>query len=334
VSEQKESFIPRMRRRYPWFDHWLRAYGAFTERYGNHYAAAITYFSVLSVVPIMMVGFAIAGFVLAGDPELLAGLQQAITEEAPAGMGDTLNEVVEQAVDSRAAVGVLGLLTAVYAGVGWMSNLRDALTAQWGHPKPEQPLITGTLKDLLALAGLGLALALSFGLSALGAGAGDFLLEAVGLADQGWARVLFTALTVVLSVAANWLVFIWVIARLPREQVTLRSAVKGALIAAVGFEILKALATLFLGAVTNSPTGALFGPIIGLLVFANLVARFLLLVTAWTATATENLPPEQPSEPVVVKVEVRRGPSAGDVAGLLGVGGLLGAGLARLRRRR
>ncbi|MGH3434480.1 MAG: YhjD/YihY/BrkB family envelope integrity protein, partial [Thermocrispum sp.] len=247
--------------------------------------------------------------------------------------GKTLNDVVDQAIDSRAAVGVLGLLTALYAGIGWMSNLRDALTAQWGQAKVDRPFLGGLLKDLLALGGLGLALVLSFGLSALGSGAGGFLLEIIGLRGVGWAEVLLTALTVLLSVAANWLVFLWVIARLPRERVGMRSAVKGALIAAIGFEILKAAATVFLSAVTSSPTGALFGPIIGLLVFANLVARFLLFVTAWTATSRENEQPVQPPEPVVVQVEVRRGPSAGDVVGLLGVGGVLGAGLSRLRRR-
>lgn len=330
MSEPK--FVQRLRRR-PWIDHIIRAADAYGERNGNHYAAAITYFSVLSVIPMLMLAFAVAGFVLVGQPEVLDTLEREIAAEAPGGMGETLNKVIEQAVDSRAAVGVLGLLTAVYAGVGWMSNLRDALTAQWGHKEFKRSYFGTMGVDLLALLGLGLALLLSFGLSALGAGAGGFLLDAVGLRGVGWAEVLLTALTVVLSLAANWLVFLWVIARLPRATVSWRSAVRGALLAAVGFEILKGLATLFLSSVTSSPTGALFGPIIGLLVFANLVARFLLFVTAWTATSAENLHAVEPSKPVVVTVQVRRGPSAGDVVGLLGVGGLLGAGLARLRRR-
>lgn len=334
MSEQKkEGFVTRMRRKYPWLDHVVRAAEAFNERYGDHYAAAITYFSVLSLVPILMVAFAVAGFVLVGNQELLGELRDAITAEAPGGMAKTLNAVVDQAIESRATVGILGLVTALYAGINWMSNLRDALTAQWGLRKVDRPFLGGILKDLLALAGLGLALVLSFGLSALGAGAGGFLLDLVGLSGVGWAEVLLTVLTVLLSLAANWLVFLWVIARLPRERVSMRSAVKGALIAAIGFEILKAAATLFLSAVTSTPTGALFGPIIGLLVFSNLVARFLLFVTAWTATAMENQQPVPEPEPVVVQVEVRGGPSAGDVVGLLGVGGLLGAGLSRLRRR-
>jgi membrane protein len=56
---EKESFIARQRRQRPWFDHLVRAYEAFDNRYGNHYAAAITYFSVLSLFPLVMIAFAI-----------------------------------------------------------------------------------------------------------------------------------------------------------------------------------------------------------------------------------------------------------------------------------
>ncbi|MGH3450028.1 MAG: inner membrane protein YhjD, partial [Haloechinothrix sp.] len=52
ASDSSEKLITRLRRKYPWLDHMLRANDAFNERYGNHYAAAITYFSVLSVIPI------------------------------------------------------------------------------------------------------------------------------------------------------------------------------------------------------------------------------------------------------------------------------------------
>jgi hypothetical protein len=46
-------------------------------------------------------------------------------------------------------------------------------------------------------------------------------------------------LGVLIGLAANWLIFTWVIARLPRERVALRSAAKVAVLDAVGFEVLK-----------------------------------------------------------------------------------------------
>ncbi|MFC0114857.1 inner membrane protein YhjD [Kibdelosporangium aridum] len=273
------------RRKWRWLDHLIRANDAFSERYGNQFAAAITYFSVLSLFPLLMIAFAVAGFILAAQPELLAQLKDGITKAVPGTLGNTINEVVTTALDSKGTVGILGLLAALYSGVGWMTNLRDALTAQWGHERKQLPLVSTTLKDLAALVSLGLALVISFGLTAVGTGLGNLLLRLVGLEDAGWARFLLFLAALVLSVIANWLVFLWVLTRLPREKVNVRSAVKGALAAAIGFEILKQLGAIYLTAVTSSPTGAIFGPVIGLLVFANLVARFLLFITAWTATA-------------------------------------------------
>ncbi|TCP49328.1 membrane protein [Tamaricihabitans halophyticus] len=330
------SKLDRARTRYPWLDHLVRAGSAFSERHGTHYAAAITYFSVLSLFPVLMVSFAVGAFILAGNEELLVRVQEAITEAVPGNIGATINEVVDTALDSAGTVGVLGLLTALYSGLNWIGNLRDALTAQWGQDKQELPFLRTKLNDLLALVGLGAAMVLSFGLSAAGGGLGRTLLRLVGL-DGAFARFLLSVLTVLLSLVASCLVFLWVIARLPRKRMSARSAVKGAIAAAIGFEVLKQVGTIYLASVTSSPTGALFGPIIGVMVFANLVSQFVLFITAWTATASENLvrtvpvPPPAVIQPVV---RVPRGPSAPVAAGFFGAGALSAIAAVRLRRRR
>jgi membrane protein len=280
------SKLAEYRQRWPWLDHLLRASDAFSERYGSQFAAAVTYFSVLSLFPSLMIAFAVAGFILSAQPDLLDELKTGISKAVPGPLGGTINDVVTAALDSKGTVGVIGLLVALYSGVGWMSNLRDALTAQWGHERRQLPLLSTMLKDLLALIGLGVALVVSFGLTAAGTGLGKLILRLVGVEGAAWAQILLFLATLVLSVAANWLVFLWVLTRLPRERVNVRSAMRGAVAAAIGFEILKQLGAIYLSTVTSSPAGALFGPVIGLLVFANLVARFMLFITAWTATAT------------------------------------------------
>ena len=326
AKEEKEKLLPRLRRKYPWLDHLIRANDAFTERYGNHYAAAITYFSVLSVFPLLMVAFAVVGLVVNHDRTIIRKITDGINNSVPVGLRDLVNGIVNGALDSGSGIGIFGLLIALYSGIGWMSNLRDALTAQWGQEKQQRPFVTSTLKDLLSLVGLGVALVVSFALTAVGGGVGQFLLELVGLEHATWAIVLLRGGTIVLGLLANTLVFLWVIARLPRERVALRSAVKGAVFAAVGFVILQQVATLYLATVTKSPSAALFGPVIGLLVFANLVSRFLLFVTAWTATAKENQHEiVRPPPPVRLEqhVTVQRGPGLGAVAGAFGAGALL-----------
>jgi membrane protein len=336
VADKKESFLARQRRQRPWLDHLVRSGEAYTERNGNHYAAAITYFSVLSLFPLLMISFAVAGFVLAGNDTLLTEMKNGITEAVPSGLGRTITDVIDEAIESRGAVGVLGLLAAVYSGLGWMSNLRDALTAQWGLEHQQRPFLSTMLKDLLALVGLGLALGVSFGLSAAGSGLGSWLLGLVGLDDDAWALFLLRVATIVLSLFANWLVFLWVLSRLPRERVSVRSAVRGAAAAAVGFEALKQVFAIYLETVLLSPSGQLFGPIIGLLLFANFVSRFLLFITAWTATATENIitRPPAPPPPAVIRpnLVVQKGPNARSAVGLLGAGALLGL-LLRGRKR-
>jgi membrane protein len=325
-EETKEKLLPRLRRKYPWLDHLIRANEAFSERYGNHYAAAITYFSVLSVFPLFMVAFAVVGLVVNHDQTIIHKITDGINDSVPEGLRGLVKSIVDGALDSGSGIGIFGLLIALYSGIGWMSNLRDALTAQWGQEKQQQPLVKTTLKDLVALIGLGVALIVSFALTAVGGGVGQFLLELVGLEHATWAIVLLRGATIVLGLLANTLVFLWVIARLPRERVELRSAVKGAAFAAVGFVILQQVATIYLGSVTKSPSAALFGPVIGLLVFANLVSRFLLLVTAWTATAKENQRQVvAPPPPVRLEqhVTVQRGPGFGAVAGAFGAGALL-----------
>lgn len=324
----KESRIVRLRRKWQWLDHIFRANDSYTEHVGNQYAAAITYFSVLSLVPIMMVAFAVAAAVLAGNTALLDQLRHGITQALPGALGDTVNKVIDTAISARSTVGIVGLVVGLYAGVGWMSNLRDALTAQWGRARGQLPLVRTMLSDLLALVGLGIALVVSFAITIAGSGVGAWLLRQVGLADNNWAQTGLVVVSVVLALLANWLVFLWVMAWLPRQRVRLAGAVRGALLAAIGFEVLKQLATLLLRGATHSPTAAVFGSIIGLLVFANLVSRLLLLATAWTATAPANVTPEPvtPPAPAVIRpiVRPRTGFGPGVAAGLVACGTITG----------
>jgi membrane protein len=297
--------LQRYRRRYPWLDRLVRAGQSYTAHHGDHYAAAITFFSVLSLVPLLMIAFAVAGFVLAGNPELLSHLQDQIRSSAPAGLGPTLDQVVNGAIKSRSGVGIVGLLGALYSGLGWMGNLREALTAQWlptqglstqgsstqyeQLPAPEG-FFRRKIFDLLALLGLGLALVASFALTGIGTAFASVVLNALGLGQVFGARLVLVALAVVASVVGMWLVFLWVIARLPRKPVPLRSATRAAWIGAIGFEILKQSFAIYLDSVTSSPTGRLFGPVIGLMVFAYFISRFLLFLTAWAAAAPAGVP--------------------------------------------
>jgi membrane protein len=336
-SSETGTKLDRLRREHRWFDHLVRAGERYTSRYGTQFAAAVTYFSVLSLVPLLMIGFAVAGFVLASQPGLLGELKEGISTAVPGELGGTINTAVEEAVQSKGTVGVFGLLGAAYSGLGWIGNLRDALTAQWGRAKEDLPLVKTYLKDLLALLGLGVALVISLGITAAGSGFAHLVLRLVNLDGVWWAEAVLKVATILLGLVANWLVFLWVLAKLPRKPVGWRSAVKGAAAAAIGFEVLKQVGAIYLRIVGDSPAGAAFGSVIGVLLFANLVAQFLLFIAAWTATARENLlaDPIEPPPPAVIRPVVRvRAAGTGSAAGLLGLGAVTGIALRSLLRRR
>jgi membrane protein len=69
---------------------------------------------------------------------------------------------------------------------------------------------------------------------------------------------------------------------------------RGALLGAIGFGLLKQVASLLLGQTLSNPIYGAFAVMVGLLVWINFSVRFVLYVAAWTATAGL-CPPPSPS---------------------------------------
>jgi membrane protein len=289
--------IAGMRARHEWLDHLSRTGERYFQQRGNHFAAAVTFFSVLTAVPLLMVAFGAAGFVLWLNPTLLDDLQDAITTAVPGPLAEALNPIIDEAVAQRNAVAGLGLLAALWSGIWWTSNLREAVSAQWGLPALRPTSVARFWYDLRVLVVLGVTLLGSISVSVLATGGLDVGLAALGLADRRWSPLLTGAVAVALGLATGFLVFYWVITRLPRTEVPRRGAVRAAVVGAVGFEVLKQAIAFYLAVVTGTPGGAVFGPLLGLLLFLYLVARFTLLLTAWTATARGNELPSAPAVP-------------------------------------
>jgi len=322
--------------------HLMRAITRYGDRLGSQFAGAMTYFSFLSLVPILMVGFAIGGIVLANNQQLLNELEDQIAQLLPAGIAEPVTSLIDSVVANPLGVGLTGLLIALYSGIGWMGNLRKATRAIW-RPEFEEDkakvdnIVIATLKDLGSLAGLGVAIVVSLGLSTFGAQFAKQILDWLGLGDQPWLGPLVTVITLVIAMAADVLIFMWVYTMLPGKELRspFKARLRGSILAAVGFEILKyALIVLLPGAGSTSKTAAIFGPVIGLLFFFNLVAQLVLFVAAWIATA-EGGPelddgplPEVPDATLLVRKDV----SATRAAALVGVGAAVGWGAARRRR--
>ena len=338
-SDDKPAILDRLRARMPWFDHVIRAQQRYRNCNGDFYAAAITYFTIFALFPLLMVGFAIGGFVLASQPQLLAQVKGQIDASIGGDLGQQVVQLMDSAIDSRASVGIIGLAVAAWAGLSWMNNLREALSQMWGRYREERPgFIRTKLSDLLRLASAGVAILASVALTALGsASVLKDVLSWLGIDDTHGLNLMLRVGSTAVSVLVGWLIFTWAIARLPRESVSFRSGARAGLLAAVLFEIFKLVGAVYLSSVLNSPAGATFGPVLGLMVFAYITARLILFCTAWAATTPENMGEDliPAPGPAVIKNRIITRPGLGPWQAALAVGaGAVGAlSLSRWRRR-
>lgn len=330
--------LDRLRARYGWFDHVMRAQQRYQDSKGDFYAAGITYFTVFALFPLTMVGFSIGGFILASRPDLLESVEKRITTAVSGDFGQQLVQVINAAIDSRTSVGLIGLATAAWAGLGWMANLREALSQMWGLQRGERPGFLRTkLSDLLALVSTFLALAVTIGITALGdRGLMRRILKWLAIPELPGLSIGLRIASLLVSLLVSWLLFTWIIARLPRESVTFRSSVRAGLLAAVAFEVFKQLGSVYLRSVVDGPAGATFGPVLGLMVFAYITSRLILFATAWAATSRENMleEPVEPPSPAQInpRVQVREGVGVPGAVAAAAVGALGAVGVSRLRR--
>jgi membrane protein len=335
----KPGVIDRLRNRMPWFDHVVRAEERYTDSKGDFFAAGITFFTVFAMFPLLMLGFATAGFVLASRPELLVEIEERIRETISGELGQQVVQLMDMAIESRTSVGIVGLGTAAWAGLAWMGNLREALSQMWGLSRGKPPrFFTTLLPDFVALLSTFVAIVITIGLTALGnTSLLENVLNLLRLNDLPGLPLALHGVSVVMSLAVSWLLFTWMIARLPRKSAGFRSSIRAGLMAAVGFELFKQVGSIYLRSVVTGPAGATFGPVLGLMVFAYVTARLVLFATAWAATSKENLREEvlEPPPPAVIHNRVITRPglarSQATAAAILGAIGALS--LSRLHRR-
>ncbi|MHA3023353.1 inner membrane protein YhjD [Mycobacterium sp. BMJ-28] len=336
--DDKPGVLDRLRAKFGWFDRVMRAQQRYNDRKGDFYAAGITYFTVFALFPLLMVGFAAGGFVLASRPGLIADVEQRIRDTVSGDFGAQLVQLMDSAIASRGTVGVIGLATAAWAGLGWMSNLREALSQMWEQRGEKDGFVRTKLSDLVALLSVFIAMVLTIGLTALAnKSVMTRVLDWLGLHDITTLGTLLGIVSWLLSALVTWLLFSWMIARLPREPVAFGSSIEGGLLCAVGFEIFKQVGSIYLTSVMHGPAGTTFGPVLGLMVFAYVTARLVLFATAWAATSRESmlLVPVEPPGPVAIapRVQVREGVGVPAAVAAFAAGAVGGLGISRWRRR-
>jgi membrane protein len=288
--------------RRPMVAHMIRATERFNDRMGNQFGAAITYFSFLSMIPILMVSFAAAGFILASHPTLLQDIfNKILTNVNDPTLAATLKSTISTAVQQRTTVGIVGLAIALYSGVNWMGNLREAIRAQsrdtWeGTPQDDEKIWVKYFRDFISLIGLLIALIITLSITSIAGSAQQMIISALYLDYIEWLKPAWQLIGLAISICANYLLFFWIFWRLPRHRPRKKALIRGTLIAAIGFEVIKIIMTWTLPSLVKSPSGAAFGSVLGLMAFFYFFARLTLFCAAWIATAQYKDDPRMPGK--------------------------------------
>jgi membrane protein len=312
------AFVDRAKRRLhelradrPAIDHALRTQEHYGATKAGQQAGAVTYFGFLSVFPVLALAFFVVGWVAKVFPDAQDTLVKAVSQMFPGIIGNGKSQIqLKDIEDAAGTVGLIGLVGVLYSGLGWLSALRDALIIVFALPVREQPsFVMGKVRDLITLAIIGFVLLVAVAFTGLVSGFSDDVLGWLGLgAELGW---LVQVLTIVLGLLANAVLFFAMFRLLAAPDLPKRSMWSGALLGAVGFEILKQVSGLLIRATQGQPAFQVFGLALILVVWINYFSRVILYAAswAWTHPLARAGRVVEPADPV----QGPPSPSAGDL---------------------
>ena len=259
----------------------------FSEVHGGFLAGSVTLAAFLSLFPLLLLLTAVVGFFSAGRPDLAGE----VTRELGL-TGDAARVVVDAiaaAESNRRTASVVGLIGLLSSALGVVAALQYAYDSVW---QVKGRGITDKLYGLAWLVGAVLLFAGSFALTT----AIQFL------PGPAW------VLTVLLGLLLGTALFLWTSKVLVNREVPWRALLPGALLGAVGFEVLKAVGGIYVPRAVASSSrlygsiGVVFAILTWLFFFGRLLVYAAVVnVVRWEAhhgTATVQV--DVPSLPGVV----------------------------------
>ena len=275
--------------------HVLRMNTRYATRLGNQFAGAITYFSLLAMVPILMFAFSACGFTLTVlRPDLLDQIQTAIMVQlqgAPQDLQAKLTGLISGLLRNWASVGLVGLFSSMYTSAGWAGNLKSAVRAQtrplFDMKEHKRFILLEVLVNLSILLGLLIILVVTFALAGMATSLTGTIVHWLALDNVPGMSVLLRIAGPILSASAGWAMFVYLYKVLPEQRFPFRIIAWGALIGSAGLFVLQYLTGFLMGKFSGNPAAAVFGPVIVLMLFFNLFARLNLYVAAWIATSVQ-----------------------------------------------
>ncbi|AEG92770.1 YihY/virulence factor BrkB family protein [Ramlibacter tataouinensis] len=265
------------------FQLFVKAGKAWVDDYAASMGAAIAYYTVFSLAPLLVIVIAIAGALFGRE-----AVQGQIVTQMSGLIGQEGASFVEGLVASASdtdrglVAGLISLVILLVGATTVFAELQSALDRIWHVPERDKPsglwaILRARLLSFGLILGLAfllmVSLAVSAGLAAVGAWAGALL--------PGW-ETLLHGLNLVVSFTVFTLLFAMIYKLLPSTPIAWRDVWVGAATTAVLFEIGKLLIGLYLGKSGVTESFAAAGSLVVLLAWVYYAAQVFLLGAEFT----------------------------------------------------
>ena len=258
---------------------------------GGYLAAMITYYAFVSLFPLLLLLTTVLGVVLEGRPELQQQVLQSTLAQFPV-IGDQLGQP-DQLSGGAVAV-VVGIVGALYGGLGVGQALQNAMDSVWAVPRNNRrDPFRSRVRSLLLLVILGSVAIAASVLSAVGRSADTFGMS-------GKAGIVLAA--VAINAAIGLVAFRVTTAR----DVSYLQVLPGALAAAVIWQLLQWFGAGYVAHTVKSAsaTNSVFALVLGLLAFLYLASASLVLCAEVNVVRVDRLYPRALLTPFTDDVEL------------------------------
>lgn len=282
--------------RYQQAHKWLAIPMAVVRKFGNDQggslAALVAYYAFFSLFPLLLVMTTVLGFVLAHNPHAQASVENSVFAQFPI-VG---HQIQLHSLTGRVSSLVIGLLVALWGGLGVTNAVQNAFDRVWAVPFKDRPdFLKSRLRGLALIGVLGVLFIVATAITGLIAGLGGPSVKVAGVA---------------ISLIVNLLLFLGAFRFLTAAAVPTRCLWSGVAIAAVFWEILQFFGGFYVKHVFRhaSPVGAEFGIVIALIVFLHIGAQLTLYAAEINVVLVRRLyprsllgPPEEPADKATLR---------------------------------
>jgi membrane protein len=256
---------------------------AWIDDYAPSMGAALAYYTLFSIAPLLIIAIAVAGLVFneeAARGEIVAQIQDLIGPEGAIAVQGLLKSANKPVQDIFAAL--VSIITLVIGATSVFGELQSALGRIWRVPAPAEEttlwrVLRARLLSFGMVLGLGFLLLVSLLLSAA--------IAALGKWSDGFFKIwetLFHVINSGVSFAVSALIFAMIYKLIPRARIAWRDVWVGAAVTALLFEIGKFLIGLYLGTTSVASGFGAAGSLVVLLVWIYFSAQIFLLGAEFT----------------------------------------------------